>query len=58
MSDVAPMAVDTSVAVALLVQRHGDHARVSDWARGRTLALCGHAVIETFSVLTRLPGDL
>lgn len=58
MSPDLPMAVDTSVAVALLVQKHGEHERVSEWARGTALALCGHAVAETFSVLTRLPGDL
>jgi hypothetical protein len=27
------------------------------WWNGRDLALCGHAVAETYSVLTRLPGD-
>ena len=28
------------------------------WWDGRELALCGHALAETYSVLTRLPGDL
>jgi predicted nucleic acid-binding protein len=27
------------------------------WAKGRTLGLSGHALAETYSVLTRLPGD-
>lgn len=51
------VAVDTSVAVPLLMQRHTAHAEVSRWARGRGLALSGHAGVETYSVLTRLPAD-
>ena len=50
--------MDTSVAVPLLVQTHSAHVAVVDWWAGRELALCGHALIETFSVLTRLPGDV
>jgi predicted nucleic acid-binding protein len=30
---------------------------VAKWAKGRNLGLCGHALAETYSVLTRLPGD-
>jgi len=30
---------------------------VAKWAKGRILGLCGHALAETYSVLTRLPGD-
>lgn len=52
------LALDTSVAVPLLVQKHRAHAEVARWWNGRTVALCGHAVAETYSVLTRLPGDL
>ena len=51
------MAVDTSVAVPLLLANHQHHARVAAWARGRTLCLSGHALAETYAVLTRLPGD-
>lgn len=51
-------ALDTSVAVPLLVQTHGAHRRVVDWWRGRPLALSGHALAETYAVLTRLPGDV
>ncbi len=55
----APLiAVDTSVAVPLLVQTHRAHAAVVAWWDGAELALSGHAVAETYSVLTRLPGDL
>lgn len=50
--------VDTSVSVPLLVATHDAHAVVGTWALGKRLALCGHAAAETYSVLTRLPGDL
>jgi predicted nucleic acid-binding protein len=50
--------LDTSVAIPLLVRTHRSHQAVVDWWGGRKVALCGHAVAETFSVLTRLPGDL
>lgn len=50
-------AVDTSVAVPLLVSSHTAHPTVSAWARDRSLVLSGHALAETYSVLTRLPGD-
>ena len=52
-----PVAVDTSVAVPLLMQTHRAHAAVRRSRGRRTLALSGHAVAETYSVLTRLPGD-
>jgi len=51
------VAVDTSVAVPLLVRSHLDHASVVRWWNGQELALSGHALAETYSVLTRLPGD-
>ncbi|MGH3768576.1 MAG: type II toxin-antitoxin system VapC family toxin [Pseudonocardiaceae bacterium] len=53
-----PVALDTSVAIPLLVQTHQYHAVVVRWWGGREIALCGHALAETYSVLTRLPGDL
>lgn len=53
-----PIALDTSVAVPLLVHTHRAHTAVVRWWDGREIALCGHAVVETYSVLTRLPGDL
>ena len=52
------IAVDTSVAVPLLVQSHDDHLPVHHWWNGRDLVLSGHALAETYSVITRLPGDL
>lgn len=51
------LAVDTSVAVPLLVVSHSAHRTVAAWASGRSLSLSGHALAETYSVLTRLPGD-
>jgi toxin FitB len=53
-----PVAVDTSVAVPLLVRTHQHHRTVVTWWAGRDIALSGHALAETYSVLTRLPGDL
>jgi predicted nucleic acid-binding protein len=52
------LALDTSVAVPLLVDRHRAHHEVVRWWRARDVSLCGHALAETYSVLTRLPGDL
>lgn len=52
------IAVDTSVAVPLVVSTHGAHHAVVEWWNGRSVALSGHALIETYSVLTRLPGDV
>ncbi len=51
------IAVDTSVAVPLLVRSHQHHADVVRWWKGQELALSGRALAETYSVLTRLPGD-
>jgi predicted nucleic acid-binding protein len=50
--------LDTSVAVPLVVQTHRAHDAVVRWWAGREVALSGHALAETYSVLTRLPGDL
>ena len=52
------LGLDTSVAVPLLVQTHRAHQAVVRWWAGREVALKGHALAETYSVLTRLPGDL
>ncbi|MBO0802464.1 MAG: type II toxin-antitoxin system VapC family toxin [Nocardiopsaceae bacterium] len=51
------VAVDTSVAVPLLVRSHQHHVDVVRWWNGQELTLSGHALAETYSVLTRLPGD-
>jgi predicted nucleic acid-binding protein len=53
----AVIAVDTSLAVPLLVRTHDDHGAAARWAARRNLCLSGHALVETYSVLTRLPGE-
>jgi hypothetical protein len=53
----ADLLVDTSAALALLREADPSHEAVTDAVRGRTLGLSGHALIETYSVLTRLPGQ-
>jgi hypothetical protein len=50
------IAVDTSVAVPLILGHHVAHSTVSRWRGRRALAVCGHAWIETYAVITRLPG--
>ena len=52
------IALDTSVSIPLLVQNHRQHAAIVRWWDGRDVVLSGHAAAETYSVLTRLPGDL
>lgn len=52
------IAVDTSVAVPLLVQTHSAHDDVVRWWRGRPVVLSRQSLVETYSVLTRLPGDI
>jgi len=46
------------VAIPLLVATHTAHDAVRRWWNGQEVALSGHALAETYSVLTRLPGDL
>ena len=50
--------LDTSAAIALIVEDHEAHAATLDEVRGCRLGLAGHAWFETYSVLTRLPGAL
>ncbi|MDQ3757200.1 MAG: type II toxin-antitoxin system VapC family toxin [Actinomycetota bacterium] len=49
--------VDTSVAVPLLLTSHEAHGYVVERVGDRSVALAGHALYETYAVLTRLPGD-
>ena len=51
-------AVDTSVAIAALDGGHVAHQVCRDMVIARRPCLAGHAAFETFSVLTRLPGQL
>lgn len=49
--------VDTSVAIPLVMANHSAHDHVNLVVADRPVHLAGHAAIETYSVLTRLPGD-
>ncbi|MPQ97899.1 PIN domain-containing protein [Modestobacter sp. I12A-02628] len=51
------LAFDTSAAVPLLVRSHDAHLDVRRHATGRAWVLTAHSQLETYSVLTRLPGD-
>jgi predicted nucleic acid-binding protein len=48
--------LDSSAAIALIVEDHERHAETLSVLKGRRLGLAGHAWFETYSVLTRLPG--
>ncbi len=50
------LGLDTSVAVPLLVQTHRAHQAVVRWWAGREVALSGHALAETYSVLSAYPA--
>lgn len=50
--------LDTSVAIALVLEDHPGHGAAVAAVRGHRLGLAGHAWFETYSVLTRLPGEL
>jgi predicted nucleic acid-binding protein len=50
--------LDTSTAIALVVEDHEAHATTLEALRGRRLGLAGHAWFVTYSVLTRLPAGL
>ena len=50
--------LDTSTAIALVVEDHEAHVATLEAVRGRRLGLAGHAWFETYSVLTRLPPGL
>lgn len=56
-ADRRPDLLDTSVAIALLVQDHAHHESTFAALADRRLGLAGHAAFETFSVLTRLPSS-
>lgn len=49
--------LDTSAAVALVLPSHEAHAAVAARVGRAALGLAGHAAVETYSVLTRLPGE-
>jgi predicted nucleic acid-binding protein len=53
----AALAFDTSAAVPLLMATHPFHEAIARWSRGKRLALTAHSCAETYSVITRWPGD-
>lgn len=48
-------AVDTSVAIPLVMANHPNHAAVAAKVGTRKVHLSGHALAETYSALTRMP---
>jgi predicted nucleic acid-binding protein len=54
-ADTAPVLLDTSAAIPLVLPDHEFHEAVRRQCRGRRLGLAGHAAFETYSTLTRLP---
>jgi predicted nucleic acid-binding protein len=55
--DAELLALDTSVAVPLLAAHLEAHDAVRRWRGERPVRLCGHAHLEVYAVLTRLPGE-
>ncbi|MDM4761462.1 type II toxin-antitoxin system VapC family toxin [Galbitalea sp. SE-J8] len=51
----ADLLVDTSVAIALVQPDHPGHEATFARVSGAAIGLAGHAMHETYSVLTRLP---
>lgn len=51
------LALDTSAAVPYLLRSHAAHGAARGHVGGRRPTLTGHSLAETYSVLTRLPGD-
>ena len=49
--------VDTSVAIPLVLSSHEAHRVASVAVDDRAVEIAAHAALETYSVLTRLPGD-
>jgi toxin FitB len=54
---VTLVAADTSAAVPYLMRSHESHHAVRRALSQYRLVLTGHSLAETYSVLTRLPGD-
>lgn len=52
----ADFVLDTSAALALAVEDNPLNDMVHSACNGLSLGLAGHALVETYSVLTRLPG--
>lgn len=57
MSERSEIALDTSVAVPYLLRSHIAHDAARSHVGPRRPTLTGQSLAETYSVLTRLPGD-
>ncbi|MFE6965433.1 PIN domain-containing protein [Agromyces sp. NPDC057679] len=53
----AELLLDSSAAVALILPSHAAHAAIAARVGRSQLGLAGHAAIETYSTLTRLPAQ-
>ncbi len=51
------VAVDTSVVIPYVMQSHPAHLATRRQLAGRQVVLTTHSLAESYSVLTRLPGD-
>jgi toxin FitB len=51
------VAVDTSVALPFILRSHENHSLVRAAMRGVRPRLTGQSLVESYAVLTRLPGD-
>ena len=49
--------VDTSVSVPMVLLSHTAHAAVDRFIDDRAVQMAAHTHLESYSVLTRLPGD-
>ena len=54
---MSTIALDTSAAIPFLMRSHPAHALTLRHVLGRTAVLTTQSLAETYSVLTRLPGD-
>lgn len=51
------VALDTSVVIPYVMQSHPAHLATRRQLAGRQVVLTTHSLAESYSVLTRLPGD-
>lgn len=54
--------IDSSVIVAAVHANHPHHALATNWLvqslKDHHLVVCHHSILESYAVLTRLPGEL
>lgn len=54
---MSPLALDTSMALPMVMESHEFADAAAAWLGGRSARLTGHSQAETYSVMTRYPGD-